>query len=241
LSDRPELNHRELEELLAAFALGILEQEELRSVQGHLRVCPSCRASLERYEEVTGMLGLSALEAEPPEGLQERILEGLGQRPRRPRKRVPRFWTVPRLAPAWAAAGALVLAILIGFNALLWRQVRRLEARTERLRSQLVALEATESAPQARGLMIIDAGQQTATLVVEGLPALDPDRRYQLWLIRDGQRTSGGLFSVSPGGVGVLVVTAPQPLGNYQAFGVTVEPAGGSPGPIGPRVLGGRI
>jgi anti-sigma-K factor RskA len=235
------MSHRDLEELLAAVALGSLEQEERQSVQQHLRVCPPCRAAFECYEEVTGLLGLSAPEAEPPEGLKERILEGLGQRSRRPRKRVPGFWTVPRLAPAWAVAGAFALTVLIGFNALLWRQVRRLEARSEQLRSQLVALEATESAPQARGLMIIDAGQPTATLVVEGLPVLDPDRQYQLWLIHDGQRTSGGLFSVSPSGFGVLMVAAPQPLGSYQAFGITVEPAGGSPGPTGPKVLGGRI
>jgi anti-sigma-K factor RskA len=233
-------SHQEIEELLPALALGCLRKGQRREVRRHLRGCPPCRQSHARYEEVAGLLALGSAEAAPPAGLRGKILDGL---PPQPSTRASRqgFWTRPRLAPAWAMAGLLLLALLAGANALLWRQLRRQEARSALLASQLVALEATESAPLARGLLVINAGEATATLVVEGLPTLAEDRSYQLWLIRDGQRTSGGLFSVSPGGFGVLTVAAPLSLGSYQAFGITVEPAGGSPGPTGPKVLGGKI
>ena len=75
-------------------------------------------------------------------------------------------------------------------------------------------------------------------MVVEGLPVLDEDHEYQLWLIRNGQRASGGVFSVDADGYGAMVVSSPEALSNYSAFGITVEPEGGSPGPTGDRVLG---
>ena len=56
-----------------------------------------------------------------------------------------------------------------------------------------------------------------------------------------GQRTSGGVFSVYDEGYGVLKIDAPEPLISYQNVGITIEPAGGSPGPTGERVLGGDL
>jgi anti-sigma-K factor RskA len=62
-----------------------------------------------------------------------------------------------------------------------------------------------------------------------------------LWLIQDGQRTSGGVFSVSDEGYGSLWISSPEPLATYSAFGITIEPAGGSPGPTGDKVLGSPL
>jgi anti-sigma-K factor RskA len=36
----------------------------------------------------------------------------------------------------------------------------------------------------------------------------------------------------------MVQVVAPQPLDTYSALGITIEPAGGSPAPTGPKVLG---
>ena len=72
-------------------------------------------------------------------------------------------------------------------------------------------------------------------LALQGLPALAEDRVYQLWLVRpDGNRDTGALFRSS----GDILVTAPQAFSSYVRFGVTVEPAGGSPSPTGPGALG---
>ena len=78
------------------------------------------------------------------------------------------------------------------------------------------------------------------TLVVDGLPVLTEAEQYQLWLIRDGERTDGGVFSVDRRGYGSMWVHADEPLDSFDSFGVTLEPAGGSPGPTGPRMLGGE-
>jgi anti-sigma-K factor RskA len=103
---------------------------------------------------------------------------------------------------------------------------------------RLVGAEAT---PDARGWIYVDPAADSALLVASRLPPLPPDRAYQLWLVRDGQRVSGGVFRVDPEGYGWLKVRAPQALASYTRVGITVEPLGGSPGPTGARVLGGDL
>jgi anti-sigma-K factor RskA len=78
-------------------------------------------------------------------------------------------------------------------------------------------------------------------LLVAGMPQLPPGRVYQLWLVAKGQRQNGGTFTVDAAGSGLLLVRSALPLTAYDAAGVTVEPAGGSPGPTSPRVIGGPL
>jgi anti-sigma-K factor RskA len=106
---------------------------------------------------------------------------------------------------------------------------------------RVITLTGTASVPGASGLIVASMDGLHGTLVVDNLPVLDKNHAYQLWLIKDGQRTSGGVFSVGPDGYGALWVTAPKPLLDYPNFGVTIEPAGGSPGPTGEKVLGGGL
>jgi hypothetical protein len=63
---------------------------------------------------------------------------------------------------------------------------------------------------------------------------------FGLALNSDGLRTSGGVFAVNPEGYGALWISSPEPLSSYPAFGITIEPVGGSPGPTGEKVLGGN-
>lgn len=100
-----------------------------------------------------------------------------------------------------------------------------------------IALAPTHNAPGATGILIISADGEYGSLVVQGLPELDADHQYQLWLIENGERTSGGVFSVHEG-YAAIQVYAPRPLSSYRDFGITVEPAGGSAGPTGAKVLG---
>ena len=78
-------------------------------------------------------------------------------------------------------------------------------------------------------------------LTVAGLPVLSPEQQYQLWLIVDGQRASGAIFSVNEDGWAKVSVDSERPLAEYGAFGITIEPTGGSPGPTGERVLGHEL
>lgn len=54
-----QLSHRELRELVGAYALGQLSGERWRTVHDHLEVCATCRADLEEIAPVAGLLGVA--------------------------------------------------------------------------------------------------------------------------------------------------------------------------------------
>jgi anti-sigma-K factor RskA len=240
-------NDLHVREQLAAYALDCLDDEEMAQVAQHLTACPGCRAELEAYEAVVDRMALAAPEVAPPPGLKAQILGSL-QTPRPVPVAAPRisFWQrlVERFrgaAPAWGIAGLVLVALLAFTNLWWWRQSDPDAPFVTPGGMQVVAMAGTEAAPSAAGTLVISEDGEYGTLVVDGLPALDGDHQYQLWLIRDGQRTSGGVFSVNPEGYGALWIASPEPLSSYPAFGITVEPAGGSPGPTGDKVLGGGL
>jgi hypothetical protein len=80
-----------------------------------------------------------------------------------------------------------------------------------------------------------------AFLYTDRLPALTPDLAYQLWLIRDGKRTNGGVFQVDAQGRGTLIFWPPEPLDSYDALGISTEPAMGSEAPTTPPVAFGEL
>lgn len=234
-------------EAIPAYALGCLESEEAVQVAGHLAVCEVCRQELESYRRVVARMPYAVPEMNPPEGLKNRLMGQIRQGPVSSGDRQGEsvsFWD--RLAALFGQASALgfasflVILLLAASNFLLWQQVTDLRESAD-TSLQTISLRGDEAAPLATGLIVVSMDGEHGTLVVDALPELDESRQYQLWLIENGERTSGGVFSVSEEGYGSVWVNSPQPLVEYSAFGVTIEPAGGSPGPTGERVLFGEL
>lgn len=71
------ISHDAASELLGAYALDAVDDDELTGLEQHLASCPRCRSELDGLREAAGALG-NAAEA-PPEGLWSRIAEGLGE------------------------------------------------------------------------------------------------------------------------------------------------------------------
>ena len=233
-------------ELIPAYALECLDEVEMKAVLAHLEGCESCRAELYAYREVSGKIALSVPQVDPPARVKSALMASVraslpSQKDleRRQSKRERSGSGLLRLSPVWLATGVLLILLLGASNLLLWQQVR--ELRENRPQFQTISLRGTEAAPGATGMIVISRGGTHGTLVVDDLPDLGEDEQYQLWLIRDGQRTSGGVFSVSQDGYGSVWVSSPEPLANYPNFGITIEPAGGSPGPTGKKVLGNDL
>jgi anti-sigma-K factor RskA len=231
-----------LKELIPAYALDCLDEEEVAQVAPHLNDCLACRAELESYRQITADLAYAAPDILPPPELHDRLLARLQPAPTKSPSRP--WWQaladpLRRPVPAWSLVGVLAILLILG----VWLVVSAEPAsHSQEATMQTVALLGTETAPDAQGLLVIGSDGDEGGLVVEDLPALDATHQYQLWLIdRDGQRTRGAVFSVDADGYGTTMVTSPLPLTSYVAFGVTVEPIGGSPGPTGQRVLGGTF
>ncbi len=229
--------HNDIIDLLPAYALGMLETDESTAVFHHLNACAACRQEVASYQTIADALPLAAAEMEPSPALKGQLMARIGAKTEKKTAvspsiiaRLRTFFTAPHYRPAMAFAVILLLAAA----AYLWQQ-------TGTASLQQIDLVATDAAPDAYGIIeIADAGAM-GTLAVNGLPPLPADEQYQLWLIVDGQRDSGAIFSVADDGTATVVVDGKRPLINYAAFGITIEPAGGSPAPTGQRVLGHNL
>lgn len=235
-------------ELLPAYALGSLDEAEHHLVSEHLLRCPVCTAELAAYQALTDQLALAAPEVQPSPQLKRRLLARLPASPSpplRPKQRRLSWWrSLPDVARrpilAWGIASSLLILVLLASNLVLWQRVTRLEA----LRSggmRAIPLINTGVVPGAAGFVLIGADGENGAFVVDALPTLEPDHQYQLWLLQNGQRTSGAVFSVDEFGYGGGRIRAPQNLFEYSGCDISIEPAGGSSAPTGEHVLGGPL
>lgn len=224
-------------DLLPGYALGCLDPEDERAVAVHLPGCPACREELASFVQVADRLSTTVPAAEPPAGLEHRILRGIGLRA----PRVSRFPRQGAWRPALAAMAAVFVAALVAGNLLQWTGVIQRGGQTGDTRLMTVMLAGTGDAPGAYGTVVLDTADREGVLAVTGLPRLDAAHQYQLWLIRGAERRSGGVFSVDGEGYGSLLLTVPSDFRDFRAFGISIEPAGGSPAPTGAKVMAGAL
>ncbi len=238
--------HEEYQGLIPAYAFGATDAVETRLVAEHLERCGECRDLLAGYRALSDDMLYTLPGSFAPAGAGARLERQLG-RSGRPAPRA-RLWE--RLGPqlAWPLVAVALLALVLT-NVYWSGRIGRLE---EQVASQVAAVNAVSPAPagvlyaddeasHAAGVLYAPNGMGWVLLCVYDMPALPEGMAYQVWLTRNGERDSGGLFRVSPKGYGLLLMQLTQPLAEYEAMGITVEPATGSPGPTSPRIIGGRL
>ena len=237
------LDDKHVLDLLPAYALGSLDEGEAVRVSEHLPGCSECRSELEAYQTVAAQLSLGGRETDPPQGLKRRLFDQLrlpdqskSMKPDETRQR-----PVPRLLAAWSVVSLVLILVLAFGSVFLWQRINQLEGSSRPGGMYAFSLNGTEFLPEAAGYLIVGADGQNGAIIVDKLPPLDPDMEYQLWLIRDGEFTSGALLAVDEMGYGGRRVSAPDNLLTYAAASMTIEPAGGSTSPTGEVVLVGTL
>jgi anti-sigma-K factor RskA len=230
-------------DMLPAYVLDALTDEETGQVAEHLATCQTCQAELARLQQVADDLPLALVQTAPSARVKDNLMGAIHARqPEVVPSTQPTTWQ--KLVgffrmPLPAIGLALVVFLALG-NLFLLRQLN-LASQQAKTPMRVVALANTQNSPSAMGTLVIDHQGDYGTLVVDKLAALDPSQQYQVWLLNGGNRTSGGVFSVNPDGYASLEIMAPKALSQYDSVGITVEPFGGSPGPTGLKVLGGPI
>jgi anti-sigma-K factor RskA len=239
--------HSLLRENLPAYALGVLDVEEARALEAHLRTCQACQAELAEYRAMSEHLVAALPPRQPSPALRKRLQSQLPSARPMPKAVKPRF--------AWSFGQLLLgsaLVLLFAMNLFSFLQVRDLQRQQLNIQRQLrnnqmalamLSYSSTELIPieagEISGTVLLDWDRNSAALVMWNLPELSENQTYQVWLIEgDEDRVSGGLFRPQ---AGLPYTTQPiytkQALLNFVGIGVTIEPAGGSERPTGPRVL----
>ena len=99
----------------------------------------------------------------------------------------------------------------------------------------------TGGGAKARGMLMVSRSGSQALLLALDLRPLPPDKVYQVWLIKDGRKYSGGYFTVDSSGYGQTLIFPYPSIAEFEGIGITIEPLGGSSGPTGTSVLKGDL
>lgn len=248
----------DLHQLSGAYALDALPEGERREFVRHLEDCEACAEETRELQATAARLAAAASAPVPP-GLWAAVMRQIAvtrqvpplvphaSRTDRPSRGTvasrSRWWSTPL-----AAVAAVLLTVAAGLGAVVaeqrsdLRQARTEAAELRQLRQDAAAIadiaadpdRVTASAPgPAGGQVTVLAADGRGVVVVEGLPALDADRTYQLWLVGAQGIEPAGLLGTDGDGVEQLT----GDVGGADAVAVSVEPAGGSAQPTTDPIL----
>lgn len=232
--------HSLLRENIPAYALGALDAEDVRALEAHLQTCEACRAELADYRELSNNLLMTVPPRQPSPALRKRLQSHLPSAQVASKATRPRFaWSFGQLA----IGSALVL--LFAMSLFSFMQVRDLQRQSQNNQAALAMLSypGTQALPisggNVSGTVLLDKDRNSAAVIAWNLPKLTRAQTYQIWWIQpDGHRVSAGVFRPQ---ADLPYTTQPcfssQSISNFVGLGVTVEPAGGSNQPTGPRIF----
>lgn len=246
-------DHEELESSVAAWVLGGLDPEEAATIQAHVEGCSSCAETAARLRRAVAAMPLAVDEVSPPARLRERTL-ALAAAPRSSATALNRVRAVvppPRLrngrrfavrpsgrVPAYALAAAVAVALIAGVVAgdLFGRGRNGTTTPPQVARFTLTGHDQLSTAKA----MVIDLKSDGVALVdFSGLPAVEPGRVYEVWLITQAGRADPAAVFV-PDTNGGKIVLVNHSLDGYSQMAITNEqgPAGSTAPTQQPQLYG---
>jgi anti-sigma-K factor RskA len=241
----------DLHALAGPYALDALSEDERILFEQHLPLCVACSAEVAEFQEAAVKLSVGVA-ATPPPDLKNAVMASIGQveqlpplpeaaestRSADPAPVVPRQAFGRRSLLALAAA----LVIVAGAGGVAVVQYRD-NAATQRATDQIAAVLAQPDARTVHGsltgggqaTMVASEGRDAAVIVLSDLPALPSKKTYQLWLI-DSSKTAHSVGLADAASANQTKLLSGGVTGKV-AFGVTVEPEGGSQQPTMPAAV----
>ena len=240
-----ELDAETVADLLPAYVLDALDDDEHRRVEEALATSEAVREEYRRYQSTVDLLSATTTVTAPPARLRERVLPGTG-RAGEPVVIASRRRGFGRIALGIAAVLTLALA---GVAGLLWSELNEREDELADLQQASrrpstnfsqpliwTELSTTEADLPGWGYFCRTEDGAVGWVVVEGMPATGGSV-YQIWLVDGDRRESAGMFVTDDAGRGFGVVRADAPVTSFKQLWITIEPPGGSTLPTSdPRV-----
>ena len=262
------MNHDEVVELAAAYALGALDGEERARFEALLAAGDvDARATLRDFESTVATLAAETAESPPP-AVKAALMARIDSE-ERSRGNVTRVLSMPRSAPPrrslWTvvavgtiAAGVAAIAVGLAVSTVYDRRIGQLAQEQAQLReelarqeslvtifqdpaTQVATLSGLAPAPEAKARLLWHA-TAGGLLVAQGLPPAPAGKAYELWAITGtGAPVPAGVFAVDARGVGSLRVAPLRSGAPPDTFAVTLEPADGVTAPTGSMYLVGKL
>jgi hypothetical protein len=243
------MNHDDLLDLVAVYALGALPPAEALAVSEHLALCAQCRAEYAALRPAADAVAYAA-EAPVDELAAARVKAALLRRVRAGARAAVPAERPRRTAPVWpaylVAAAAIVIALI---NVLTTAGLRaelagaheqavalqqrndallRTEARDREMVADLVSADGKHFAVPG-GEVIARGGR--LYVAMDRLPQAPPGHVYQAWTLAKSAKTMTPSITFVPNKTGLAVIALPDSATNLVAVAVSVEPDGGSAQP----------
>jgi anti-sigma-K factor RskA len=250
-----DMTHERFDELKESYVLNAVSDEERRELEEYLALHPERQTELDDLYAVVGLLALSPDEHDPAPGVRKNLMAVVEAEARRNRSipatpageslwdRISGYFRRRNLA--FGAAAMLVLGLL-SWNMLLQSEVQDLQSRVAENQNAvqqpaqqptMVRLQGSGGMQDVRAELVRLEGGRTV-LVADGLPPVEEDETYQIWVISGEEPRPSGLFRP---GEEMVTVPVEGTLRGADAVAITVEPEGGSPAPTTDPMLSAKI
>jgi anti-sigma-K factor RskA len=258
------MDRNTLLDLIPAYALGALDIEERAEVEALLATDAEAQQMLAEYQAVADDLILTVPARPAPAHLSADLRQRLAANRPQAANVTPRSTTaeptlIPppakpnlrRQTPVWLplVAAAAMVAIVVAAVLLLRPQseppsdpAQRYQWIVAQENVRRIPIAAADPALSTHGELVLTSDGKYGVIEVRQLPEIHNNQTYQLWLIDDQGAHSGGIMDFSqPHGSNYISLPLEKAADDYDAFGMSIEPEGGSPdpnGPTGDRVFG---
>ena len=230
----------DIEEYLGAYALDAVEYEERVAIEQYLATHPRARAEVAEHQEVATLLAFTGANA--PDRVWDRISDAIeGQAPE-PGPELAKLMPISAAkrrrnlrTGLFAIVGAAAAAIIVALGLVALDQRDQLEDREVALEagfedaldesgSRQVTLQVTDTSVTVPAVVTADGDGYVRA---DDLPALDPDRTYQLWAILPDQPEPISLGVLGPDPTIVAFHTDVD----QATLAISAEQRGGAPAP----------
>lgn len=254
------MNNKEYIEsgVLELYVFGQLDAAEMKEVEAKCAQHPDIKAELDAIQgSVSGYASTSARQPDP--ALRDKILSQLDLSDAAEPKVIP-MGGGGGSSYRWLAAASVALFIIsAGANVYLYNQYQAINGQLAQLQTdknvladnnthltkQLntlgndvsvmsnpsnvkIELAGLPISPAAKALIYWDKERKATYINTSALPPLAEAKQYQLWAIVDGKPVDLGMLPLDKQEATLIRM---KDVGEPQAFAITIEPKGGSPGP----------
>lgn len=229
-----------LEEVLAGYVLGNLDEQELVWLNQQIAANPQLKEQVTQLKSTLNLLPYSLPENIPQSNLRSQILAQAQPKPLPPKY----HW-------GWIVSAITVIGtLLVGVNNLsLRQQIALTEDRFNQQQelisvlrqpnSRLVALSANDNGVATSGSLFISLESNRAVLTLQNLDSLSGKQVYRLWAVSQGKKIGCSNFKPDDRGE-VLLSFSNDALFSANSILVTIEPEADTNQPLGQELLSGN-
>lgn len=236
----------DIHELAAGYALDALDAADRELFEPHLATCSDCQADVRAHQETARLLG-STVSQQPPAALKNDILSaiaGIEQDQVSDLAETAPKHGVPITSATAPVAEVIdlrsrrrnrvlkaVAAAVILFGVIFGLQELNNSAMPSEFAAILESSDAQEAVLTGEGdaqfRVVWSASSGEFAVRGENVPEISSDQTYEFWFVGDGDPVNAGLFTAEDG----TVEFDGELPGDPALWGITIEPAGGSPAP----------